>query len=187
MSNYRRFYPTGGTWFFTVVAYHRRPILCDEPIRDALRAAIKYTQQDYPFTIDAIVLMPDHLHCLWTLPQEVSDYSKRWRIIKRRVSVACAEQYKQPDLLTESKKKHRESTIWQRRFWAHQILDQADFNHHFNYIHYNPVKHGLCQKPSDWPWSTFHRYVKEGIYQKDWAQDIAIPGVEMDDAVDMGE
>jgi putative transposase len=171
MSHYRRAYTTGGTYFFTVVAYRRRPILCDEPIRDALRAAIKYTQERYPFTIDAMVLMPDHLHCLWTLPSDDADYSTRWRIIKRRTSVACSEHYKQPEQLTESKKKYRESTIWQRRFLEHQIRDLPDLNNHTNYIHYNPVKHGLCQHPLDWPWSSFHRYMRNETYQANWSQD----------------
>ena len=173
MSRYRRVNTDGGTYFFTVVSYRRQHILCDIPIRDALHKAIKDTQLKYPFKIDAWVLLPDHLHCIWTLPEGDVEFSKRWSLIKRKVSIVCADQYKKGKWLTASRKKHRESTIWQRRFWEHQIRDQDDFNRHLDYIHYNPVKHGLCVRPIDWVYSTFHRYVKEGRYPVDWAvQDV---------------
>ena len=168
MSHYRRTNTDGGTYFFTVVSHQRRPILCDEPIRNALRKAIKETQSKYPFTIDAWVLMPDHLHCLWTLPEGDSDYSKRWGIIKRRVSIICRDVYNQNKWVNASKKKHRESTIWQRRYWEHQIRDQQDYNNHMDYIHYNPVKHDLCERPDMWQYSTLHRYIKEGVYPFNW-------------------
>ena len=169
MSYYRRANVAGGTYFFTLVTYRRQKILCDAPIRDALHQAIKNTQSKHPFVVDAWVLMPDHLHCIWTLPQGDANFSQRWSIIKRRVSISCTKQYKQTQWLTDSKKKHRESTLWQRRFWEHQIRDQNDFNNHLDYIHFNPVKHGLCEQPILWPYSTFHRYVKEGKYEKNWA------------------
>ena len=168
MSHYRRANTAGGTYFFTVVSYQRKPVLCDEPIRDALRDAIKETQLKYPFTVDAWVLMPDHLHCLWTLPEGDSNYSKRWGIIKRRVSIVCGDAYNRNKCVNASKRKHRESTLWQRRFWEHQIRDQHDYNNHMDYIHYNPVKHGLCERPDLWPYSTLHRYVKDGVYPSDW-------------------
>jgi len=147
MSNYRRAPTDGCTYFFTLVSYQRQKILCNEFIRRSLRKAIKATQIKHPFTVDAWVLLPDHLHCIWTLPAHDKDFSTRWSVIKRRVSVACAQRYKQDYLMSDSKLKHRESTIWQRRFWEHQIRDQNDFNQHLDYIHYNPVKHGLCERP----------------------------------------
>ena len=168
MSYYRRANMEGGTFFFTVVSYRRQAILCDQPIRNALRAAIKTTQAKHPFSIDAWVLLPDHLHCIWTMPKDDSDYAKRWRIIKQKVSIVCADQYKNKTWITASKTKHRESTIWQRRYWEHQIRDQLDFNNHVDYMHHNPVKHQLCDKPVQWPYSTLHRYIKEGIYKPDW-------------------
>jgi len=179
MSHYRRAHISGGTYFFAVVTYRRQKILCDEPIRNALRDAITTTQTKHSFAIDAWVLLPDHIHCIWTLPENDANYSKRWGIIKRKVSRVCAEQYKNEAWITESKKKHRESTIWQRRFWEHQIRDQQDFNQHINYIHYNAVKHGLCDRPVEWPYSTFHRYVKNGVYEPDWAaQDYSYDSME---------
>ena len=169
MSRYRRANTPGGSYFFTLVSYRRRPILCDEPIRIALREAIKTVQSSRPFTVDAWVLLPDHLHCLWTLPPDDADFSGRWSLIKRRVSLSCAELYKRDDWISTSKLKHRESTVWQRRFWEHQIRDQVDYNRHLDYIHYNPAKHGLCNSPADWPYSTLHRYIKAGKYPSNWA------------------
>jgi len=169
MSYYRRAKTAGSTYFFTVVSYRRQQILCDDSVRKALRKAIRDTQLKYPFTIEAWVLLPDHLHCIWMMPEGDAAFSRRWNLIKRRVSLACADQYKQNKWITASKKKHRESTLWQRRFWEHQIRDQQDFNRHLDYIHYNPVKHGLCEQPVLWPYSTLHRYIKEGKCSRDWA------------------
>ncbi len=169
MSRYRRANTAGGTYFFTVVSYRRQQILCDEPIRNALREAIELARQSYPFNIDAWVLLPDHLHCLWTLPEGDADFSKRWGKIKRQVSLACKDRYKRTEWLTDSKEKHRESTVWQRRYWEHQIRDQEDLNRHIDYIHYNPVKHGLCGQPIQWPYSTMRRYINQGKYPVDWA------------------
>ena len=169
MSYYRRANIASGTYFFTVVSYRRQQILCDELIRKALREAIEKTRLSHPFEIDAWVLLPDHLHCLWTLPDGDADFSKRWGKIKRLVSLACGDRYKRMEWMSDSKKKHRESTIWQRRYWEHQIRDQKDLNRHVDYIHYNPVKHGLCKQPIEWPYSTLHRYIDKGIYLKNWA------------------
>ncbi|MFV2003889.1 MAG: transposase [Gammaproteobacteria bacterium] len=169
MSHYRRSSTDGCIYFFTLVSCRRQNILCDGFIRNALHKAIKETRLRYPFTIDAWILLPDHMHCIWTLPENDNSFSKRWGIIKRKVSITCADKYKKPQWITQSRQKHRESTIWQRRYWEHRIRNQGDFNKHVDYIHYNPVKHGLCSRPVDWPYSTFHRYVKEGLYPADWA------------------
>jgi putative transposase len=168
MSQYRRAHVAGACYFFTVVAYRREPILCDDAIRHALREAVLSVREQRPFSIDAWVLLPDHLHCIWTLPAGDADYSARWNIIKRKVSIACANSYKHKGLLTRSRRRRRESTIWQRRFWEHQIRDEMDFTRHVDYIHYNPVKHGLCARVSGWRYSTFHRYVAAGVYPEDW-------------------
>lgn len=164
----------GATYFFTVVSYRRRAILCDESVRTVLRDAINHVRTLRPFTIDAWVLLPDHLHCIWTLPEGDSDFSTRWGMIKRKVSLACGNQYKREDWITSSKRKHRESTIWQRRYWEHQIRDDGDFMRHVDYIHYNPVKHGRCKSAALWPYSTFSRYVKQGVYMMDWGADDTI-------------
>ena len=169
MSNYRRAQAAGGTFFFTVVAYRRQPILCDEPVRAALREAINEVRRSRPFKIDAWVLLPDHLHCIWTLPPDDGDFSLRWSLIKRQVSLAVGAQYRRAEWMNESKLKHRESTLWQRRFWEHCIRDDEDLRRHVDYLHFNPVKHGLVSRVSDWPHSTFHRFVKAGICPADWA------------------
>ena len=143
-------------------------ILCDEQVRLALRDAVVSVRKKRPFTIDAGVLLPDHMHCLWTLPPGDANFSMRWSMIKRQVSVACGSRYKRPEWISPSKRQHRESTFWQRRYWEHQIRDEADFRQHLDYIHYNPVKHGLCHRATAWPHSTFHRYVMQGVYSEDW-------------------
>lgn len=168
MSRYRRSLLAGGTYFFTVVTYRRQTILCDDMMRSALRSAIESVRSTRPFTIDAWVLLPDHLHCIWTLPEGDADFSTRWMMIKRKVSLICATEYRRSDLLTASKQKHRESTIWQRRFWEHQIRDDDDFARHMDYLHFNPVKHGLASNVMDWPYSSFHRLIEQGRYTKDW-------------------
>jgi putative transposase len=112
--------------------------------------------------------MPDHLHCIWTLPTGDSDYSARWSLIKRSVARFSADVTLDPALRNPSHRKRRESTIWQRRFWEHLIRDDVDFARHLDYIHYNPVKHGHVTRATDWPYSTIHRYVREGVYPIDW-------------------
>ena len=133
MPRYRRANAAGASYFFTLVSYRRQTIVCNEPIRAALRHAIKQVQDLRPFIIDAWVLLPDHLHCIWTLPEGDSDFAGRWGMNKRKVSLACAKHYKREDWITPSKQKHRESTIWQRRYWGHQIRDDINFMRHVDY------------------------------------------------------
>lgn len=169
MSRYRRATISNASYFFTAVTYRWQPILCDEAMRNALRTAIETVRATRPFAIEAWVVLPDHLHCIWTLPEGDADFSTRWMMIKRSVSLACGESYHRADWMTTSKRKHRESTIWQRRFWEHQIRHEEDFMRHADYIHFNPVKHGYASCVADWPYSTFHRYVRNGIYASDWS------------------
>ena len=171
MSRYRRSQTSGARYFFTVVTYRRQAILCDAPIREALRNAIATTRAKRPFTIDAWVLLPDHLHTIWTLPPGDADFATRWAVIKRQVSVTCANNYRRGDWIGPSKQKHRESTLWQRGYWERQIRDEKDFERHMDYIHFNPVKHGLCKQVSEWPYSTFHRYVEQEVYPINWGGD----------------
>ena len=127
------------------------------------------TRSDWPFQVDAWVLLPDHMHCIWTLPEGDADFSTRWNLIKRRVSKALKDSHHNPEWMNVSKSSHRELIFWQRRFWEHRIRDERDFERHADYIHYNPVKHGLCRHPSEWPYSTVHRFIRKGIYPTDWA------------------
>jgi len=168
MPNYRRANTKGATYFFTVVTYQRQRFLCEGNVRKALRNGIRDVQTTLPFTIDAWVLLPDHLHCIWTLPPDDANFGTRWAMIKRFVTKRCGPDIKREDWMNESKRRRKESTIWQRRFWEHQIRDDRDYEIHMHYIHYNPVKHGFVTHVKDWRYSTFHRYVREGVYEDDW-------------------
>lgn len=168
MSQYRRLIVPGGTYLFTQVSYQRRPWLCKKLARQTLRQAIKKVQAKYPFSIDAFVLLPNHFHCLWTLPNGYQDYSLRMRLIKTYVTKHYGKQLNLPLSISDSRQKRQESNLWQRRFWEHLIRDEQDFNNHLDYIHYNPVKHGFCNAAKEWQYSSFHRYVAQGVYSPDW-------------------
>jgi putative transposase len=168
MPNYRRNYTKGGTYFFTVVTGTRAKILYGDMV-DVLRGCFKECMQRYPYHMDAIVVLPDHLHCLWRLPEGDDNFSVRWKHIKagftknylRRVNGIVTG-------VSEHMKKKGASGIWQQRFWEHTIRDDNDFKLHCDYIHYNPVKHGYVDSPGDWPFSSFPRYVAQGLYDVDW-------------------
>ena len=168
MSRYRRSRTPGGTYFFTVVTYQRRPILTQLESREILRQVIHEVRKSHPFTVDAWVLLPNHFHCLWTLPEGDEDYSKRLGLIKASFSKKAKQLFHREKWMNQSKKQHRESTIWQRRFWEHKIRDDRDYQNHMDYLHYNPVKHELVKRVKDWPYSTFHRYVEKGVYPDEW-------------------
>lgn len=163
MPQYIRAFSPGGTFFFTVALLERRRHLLTAHI-DALRSVIADVQSKKTFRIDAIVVLPDHLHCIWTLPPEDADFSSRWHAIKARFS----QRIPMDKRLSARRKRKSERGIWQRRFWEHQIRDERDFEKHVDYIHFNPVKHGHVQRVIDWPYSSFHRYVKRGVYAEDW-------------------
>ena len=176
MTEYRRAYIPGGSWFFTVNLAERKPNqLLVEKI-DLLRNAFEYTKQRYPFRMDAVVILPDHLHCIWTLPQADADFSTRWNMLKGYFSRHIAK----GERISTSRKSRRERGIGQRRFWEHLLRDQNDFNRHVDYIHWNPVKHGWAKSASDWPHSSFHRYVVRGVYPENWGNHAGydIEGVE---------
>ncbi|MGF6275371.1 putative transposase [Massilia sp. UYP11] len=166
MARYRRALD-GATYFFTVVTYRRRAILCDEPVRLALRAAFGRVRARLPFHIDAIVLLPDHLHCIWTLPDGDVNFSARWSQIKHHVAFACRDKYGN-FTVTAAQRHRREAPIWQRKYWEHRIRDERDMEKHVDYIHYNPVKHGLATCAASWEYSSFNRYVENGVYPTDW-------------------
>lgn len=170
MSHYRRADTSGATYFFTIITYQRRNFLCNDNVRVALRDAIIKVRERHPFQIDAWVLLPDHLHAMWTLPPNDSNFSLRWQQIKRHVTQECGHRLHLPELMNDSKRKHRESTLWQRRYWEHQIRDENDYQRHMDYVHYNPVKHGLVQRAIDWPYSSFQRYCKNDIYDENWGE-----------------
>ena len=158
MSNYLRVYIPGGCYFFTVVTMNRAPLFNTEARVDILRQAMRERMAKQPFQIDAMVVLPDHLHCIWRLPEEDCDYSSRWREIKKSVSRH----------ISTVTNRRNERLVWQRRFWEHTIRDEDDWRRHVDYIHYNPVKHGLAKRPGDWPWSSFRKAVAKGWYDEAW-------------------
>jgi putative transposase len=170
MTDYRRNRVPGATYFFTVNLYDRGSELLTRNI-DALRQAVRKVRARAPFHIDAWVALPDHLHSLWTLPENDVAFSARWQAIK----TAFSKQIPQGELRSASRQEKGERGIWQRRFWEHTIRDGQDYNAHFDYIHYNPVKHGLVDHVADWPYSSFHRAVTKGLYPASWEGDGGMP------------
>jgi putative transposase len=169
MSDYRRSRAPGAAYFFTVNTHLRQPFLVDADVRAALREGIERVRTTMPFQIDAWVLLPDHLHCVWTLPEGDADFSTRWRVIKTIVTQRCAARLDNRAILSGRRKAKGQSSLWQQRFWEHQIRDEADLQRHINYIHWNPVKHGHVPRVVDWPYSSLHRHLREGLLPADWA------------------
>ncbi|MDR3477575.1 MAG: transposase [Gammaproteobacteria bacterium] len=163
---YRRLHQKGGTYFFTLVTHNRQPIFDNQTNINLLKNAIRYAKSRHLFSIDAIVILPDHIHCLWTLPDDNDNNAVRWMLIKSHVTRNLAPIYKQ-SIRSTSRKQKREQPIWQRRFWEHLIQSEDDYRKH---IHYNPVKHGLVKSAEAWPYSSFHYYVKRGLYNIDWGE-----------------
>ena len=171
MPNFRRAFLPGGTFFFTVVTYKRRCFLTQVACRNILHKVIHEVKQQHIFSIDAWVLLPNHIHCIWSLPEGDSNFSKRWGMIKAGFSKRAKGFLHKDEWMAKTKWKYREATIWQRRFWEHMIRDEDDLNKHMDYIHFNPIKHGLVKNVEDWPFSTFHRCVKQGLYPPDWGEE----------------
>lgn len=176
MTEFRRAHIPGATWFFTVNLAERKGnrLLLDRI--DDLRAAMRYVKHRHPFRLEAWVVLPEHLHCIWTLPPGDSDFSTRWNLLKGNFSRSV----EKGERISCSRAKRRERGLWQRRFWEHLIRNQEDFNRHIDYIHWNPVKHGWVNRVSDWPHSSFHAYVARGLYPITWGHDgcFEIPGGE---------
>ena len=164
MSNYRRAKFEGGYYFFTVITYKRRPFLVSELARHHLRRAFEKIRTKRYFETIAFCLLPEHLHCIWKLPEDDCDYSTRWSIIKRDFTTNYLKEAGRELQQSKSRLKHRHRGIWHKRFWEHHIRDERDLKNHVNYIHYNPVKHGLVKDIDEWPWSTYHKYVESGYY-----------------------
>ncbi|MPZ55037.1 MAG: transposase [Rhizobiales bacterium] len=157
MSRYRRAKIKGGTFFFTVTLDDRPSDLLVRHV-DLLRRACHAVRKGRPFETIAICVLPDHLHAIWSLPDDDADFSMRWNLIKGGFSRALpAAALRSPSKITR-----REKGIWQRRYWEHAIRDDADLERHVDYIHFNPVKHGLVTRAGDWPHSSFHRDVARG-------------------------
>jgi len=161
MSDYRRVYIQGGTCFFTLVTDQRKPFFNNPPIVKRLRDEFEYTRKKLPFSLKAIVILPDHLHCIWDMPGDDGDYSKRWSMIKGHVTKGA-------------KRELNDEIIWQPRYWEHLIRNEDDLNRHLDYIHYNPVKHGYVSLPQEWKNSSIHKFIAKGWYPDNWGRDAPV-------------
>ena len=170
MPDYRRPRVPGGTYFFTVVTHRRIKLFSNAHARTLLGNVLRRCAQNRPFSMDAIVLLPDHLHAIWTLPSGDADYSGRWSWIKHEFTRLWLEGFGRETRLSVGRQRERRRGVWQPRFWEHTIETDDDFERHFDYLHYNPVKHGLVASPGDWLWSSFHRWVRAGVYPPDWGR-----------------
>ena len=175
MPDYRRNRVAGGTYFFTVALADRRSDLLIREIA-ALRAAVARTRRLHPFHIEAWVVLPDHMHAVWTLPEGDAAFSTRWALIKRFFSASIP----RGEARSASRVAKGERGLWQRRFWEHTVRDPDDFARHVDYVHFNPVKHGLTASAADWPYSTFQQAVARGHYPANWSHQV-------EDASEFGE
>ena len=154
MSNYRRVLLPGASYFFTVVTHQRQPLFNNKDNVELLRGSFSYVLTRRPFQLNAIVVMPDHLHCIWTMPEYDANYASRWQILK-----SCFT------------RKLNRKPVWQPRYWEHCLRDEDDWRRHLDYIHFNPVKHGLAASPGEWEFSSFRRFVAAGFYDDGWGSD----------------
>jgi putative transposase len=166
MTNYRRNFVPGGSYFFTVNLLDRRSRLLTDHV-GILRAAFRYTRARHPFAVEAIVVLPDHMHAIWTMPEDDPDFATRWRLIKSAFSRTLPD----GEPVSCSRASKGERGIWQRRYWEHTLGDEGDFVRHADYIHFNPVKHGHVGRVCDWRYSSFRRMVQLGVYPLDWGGD----------------
>jgi putative transposase len=176
MPNYRRYYLPGATYFFTAVTHERRPILTTPFGRQCLRRALSAVRADRPFEIVAVVLLPDHVHTIWALPEGDANYSLRWGLIKERFTRLFLDGGGREGVMSLSRRRRRERAVWQRRFWEHTVRDEDDLKRCADYIHWNPVKHGLVKSVCEYAWSSLHRFVGGGEYDPTWGSADPCPG-----------
>jgi putative transposase len=167
---YRRAHIEGGVFFFTVTLVDRSSKLLVSEI-DRFRSVYAAVKKEHPFETIAICVLPEHLHAVWSLPANDADFSLRWSLIKRNFSIGLAADTRR----SPSKIAKREKGIWQRRFWEHAIRSDADLERHVDYIHFNPVKHGHVARVRDWPYSSFRRFVEQGLLPADWGGNMREP------------
>ncbi|MCA9069106.1 MAG: transposase [Planctomycetaceae bacterium] len=169
MPNYRRYHVAGGTYFFTVKTERNAPLFRDAANVRLLGEVFREMKNHWPLTIDAMVLLPDHLHTIWSLPSGDAQYPTRWAWLKKEFTRRFLAHGGKEQARSRSRRRHRRRGVWQRRYWEHTIEEEQDFEAHFDYIHWNPVKHGYVKCPADWPYSSFHRWVRNSVYPPNWA------------------
>ncbi len=167
---YRRFRIEGASYFFTLLTEARRPLLASPAAAALLGKAQFQVRSRHPFEIEAEVILPDHVHMIWQLPEGDAAFERRLRLVKSTFTRLYLKESPAPPR-SASRQSKGEQAIWQRRYWEHVIRDEDDFGAHLDYIHYNPVAHGLAAAPRDWPFSTFGRWVERGVYLPEWGSD----------------
>ena len=165
MRHYIRDKTKGGTYFITFTLRDRQSTLLTKHIGE-FRQAFRLTTHYHDLTLNAMVLLPVHIHMVITLPENDDNYS----VIIASLKSQFSRQIKKTELISSSRRNKRKRGIWQRRFWEHRIRDTLDYNNHIDYIHFNPVKHGYVNNPRDWPYSTLHQFITNGMYPYDWAE-----------------
>lgn len=173
MSDFRRYFVPGGTYFFTLVTAQRTPLFKAQHARTLLGELLREECAQHPFTTVAIVLLPDHLHAIWTLPPGDDAYPQRWQAVKAKFTRQWLELGGAEESISPGYRKERRRGVWQPRYIEHTIRDERDLQSHADYVHYNPVKHGYVCSPKDWPWSSFRRYVSGGECEENWGSDAA--------------
>ena len=168
MPDLLRYFVPGGTYFFTLVTARRAPLFANDLARRLLGNILRETRDQAPLATVAVVLLPNHLHTVWTLPSGDRNYPVRWQSIKAKFTAKWIEAGGQEQIVSNGYGRQRRRGVWQPRYMEHTIRDETDLENHVDYIHYNPVKHGLVRCPKDWPWSSFHRFVKSGQYELEW-------------------
>jgi putative transposase len=168
---YRRATIAGASYFFTLVTDRRQRLFVDQRNVDRWHGAVSKVQHARPFAIEAEVILPDHIHVVWTLPDADGDYITRIRLIKTAFTKSFPPSKDKSASVSRISKGERD--VWQRRYWEHVIRNEKDFQDHIDYIHINPVKHGLVERPGDWPHSTFSQWVEQGSYDAWWGIDDA--------------
>ena len=166
--NYRRNFKPGGTFYFTLVTLHRHPLFKDPAAFELLQQVVREVKADRPFDMLAWVVLHDHLHMMWTLPPGDADFSGRWSKIKSQFTRRWLNAGGREQWVSPGKQRDDRRGIWQPKFYEHTIRDEDDYTTHLHYTHYNPVKHGYVTRPQDWPQSSFHEYLRRGVYPADW-------------------
>lgn len=175
MPNDLRAGASGATFFFTLALEDRGTRYLVDHVAE-LRACLKAVKERHPFDIEAMVVLPEHLHALWRLPVDDADHATRWMLLKQSFTRRLTELGVLPPEAEKPRGRRGERSVWQRRFWEHRIQDEADLARHVAYIHFNPVKHGWVMRAAEWPYSSLHRFVREGRLPPDWGIDAAIEG-----------
>jgi putative transposase len=168
MPDYRRWFVAGGSFFFTVVVHGRRPLFANPRAVTLLGGVMRDCLVRWPVTVNAIVLLPDHLHAIWTMPTGDAEYPKRWGWIKKEFTKQRLADAGCEHPVSVARQRERRRGVWQPRYWEHTLENEDEFERHFDYIHWNPVKHRYVRCPHEWPHSSFHQYVERGVYDRQW-------------------